>query len=84
MAGGRAHKLLATVAGWWTVSPTLGAFAEYGGTRLANDAASHAQYVDAGIAVLPVPAIQLDLRVGRGVNGLKTDGFVGVGVSRRW
>jgi hypothetical protein len=80
----RAHRLLATIAGWYTLSPRLSAFAEYGGSRLADDAASHLQYFDAGLAVVPLPAIQLDLRVGHGVNGASNDHYVGLGVSRRW
>lgn len=80
----RAHKLLATLAGWYTLTPKLSAFAEYGGSRLADDASTKLQYFDAGIALVPVPAIQLDLRVGHGMNGVKHDNYVGVGLTRRW
>jgi hypothetical protein len=80
----RAHKLLATLAGWYTFSAKVSAFAEYGGTRLADDASSKLQYLDAGFALVPVPAIQLDLRVGHGVNGVPNDNYVGVGITRRW
>jgi hypothetical protein len=80
----RAHKLLATLAGWYTLSSKLSAFGEYGGSRLANDASSKLQYLDAGFAVVPVPAIQLDLRVGHGMNGVSNDNYLGVGITRRW
>ncbi|AHG90346.1 MetA-pathway of phenol degradation, putative [Gemmatirosa kalamazoonensis] len=80
----RAHKLLGTLAGWYTLSAKLSAFAEYGGSRLADDAKSHMQYVDAGIAVVPLPAVQLDVRVGHGINGVANDNYVGLGISRRW
>ena len=80
----RAHKLLATLAGWLTVSSKLSVFGEYGGSRFADDPHSKLQYFDAGLALVPLPALQLDARVGHGVNGVKNDNFVGLGVTRRW
>jgi predicted porin len=80
----RAHRLLATVAGWYTLSSKVSAFAEYGGSRLADDASSKLQYFDAGVAVVVLPAVQLDLRVGHGVNGVSNDNFIGLGITRRW
>jgi hypothetical protein len=84
LGANRAHKLLGTLAGWYALSPKLSAFGEYGGSRLADDASTKLQYFDAGFAVVPVPAIQLDLRVGHGVNGVANDNYVGIGITRRW
>jgi hypothetical protein len=80
----RAHKLLATLAGWLSLSTKLSVFGEYAGTRLADDPHSKLQYFDAGLAVVPLPALQLDARVGHGVNGVRNDNYVGVGLTRRW
>lgn len=80
----RSHRVIGTVAGWYTVSPRLSTFAEYGGSQYADDLASRLHYVDAGFAFVPFPAIQLDLRAGRGINGVTRDDFVGVGFTRRW
>jgi hypothetical protein len=84
LADERAHKLLATLAGWLTLTSRLSVFGEYGGSRLADDPHSKLQYFDAGLAVVPLPALQLDARVGHGVNGVKNDNFIGLGVTRRW
>jgi hypothetical protein len=80
----RAHRLLGSLAAWYTVSSRLGVFGEWGGSRLADDASSHLNYLDAGFAIVPVPALQLDLRVGHGMNGMKNDNYVGAGIVRRW
>lgn len=80
----RSHRLIATLAGWYTLSSKLGTFAEYGGSQLASDARSRLHYVDAGLAFVPLPAIQLDIRAGHGMNGASNDNFVGVGITRRW
>lgn len=80
----RSHKLLATLAGWYTISPKLSTFVEYGGSQLSDSRASRLQYFDAGFALVPVAAIQLDIRAGHGVNGLPNDNFFGVGLVRRW
>jgi predicted porin len=80
----RSHKLLATLAGWYTLSPKVSTFVEYGGTQLSDSRASRLQYFDAGFAFVPIAAIQLDVRAGHGVNGLPNDNFFGVGLVRRW
>jgi len=82
--GRRRHRLLGSVASWVTVSPRWSAFGEYSGSRYADVAGSALHYVDGGVAFAPVPAIQLDVRLGKGLNGLANDRFVGVGISRRW
>jgi hypothetical protein len=80
----REHKLLGTLAGWLTFSPKVSAFAEYAGSRIASVDNSTLHYFDAGVAVVVVPAIQLDVRVGQGANHTNNDRFIGVGISRRW
>jgi hypothetical protein len=80
----RHHRVIGTVAAWYTVSSKLSGFAEYGGSRLMSDASTHLHYIDGGFAIVPVPALQLDLRVGHGMNGIPNDNFVGVGLTRRW
>ena len=80
----RGHRVLGSVAGWYTVSPKFSVFGEYGGSQVTSDAATRLQYLDGGFGIVPVPALQLDLRVGHGLNGVKNDNYVGVGLSRRW
>lgn len=87
--GRRAHRVGATVAGWYTVNPKLSAFGEYAGSRLSRaggavPGAAAAHYVDAGLAFAPVAHVQLDLRAGAGMNGVPGDSFVGAGITRRW
>jgi hypothetical protein len=82
--GRRAHRVTGTVAGWYAFSGTVSAFGEYAGSQAAGRAETRLHYFDAGVAVVPAPAIQLDLRVGHGANGLPRDRYVGVGVTRRF
>jgi hypothetical protein len=80
----RRHRVLGSLAAWYTVSPKFSGFAEYGGSQLTSDASSRLHYIDGGFAIVPLPALQLDLRVGHGMNGIPNDNFVGVGLTRRW
>jgi hypothetical protein len=80
----RRHRLLGTLAAWYAPSPKWSVFGEYGGSQTSGDAASRLHYLDAGFAIVPLPALQLDLRVGHGMNGVAHDNFVGVGLTRRW
>jgi Putative MetA-pathway of phenol degradation len=80
----RQHRALGTLAAWYTLSSKLSAFAEYGGSQLTNDARSRLQYLDGGFALVPLPALQLDIRAGHGMNGIPADNFIGLGLSRRW
>jgi len=40
--------------------------------------------MDAGLTFVPFPSVQLDVRVGQGLNGTPDDRFFGLGVTRRW
>jgi hypothetical protein len=82
--GHRAHRVGATVAGWYALTGRVSAFGEYAGTRLAAVGAAAAHYVDAGVTFTPVGHVQLDVRAGAGMNGVRGDRFVGAGVTRRW
>jgi hypothetical protein len=80
----RDHRMLGTVAGWYALSSSLSVFGEYAGSQLGRDAGSRLHYLDAGVAVVPISNIQLDARVGHGVNGERDDYFFGFGLTRRW
>jgi hypothetical protein len=80
----RAHRVLATLAGSYAVTSKIGAFAEYAGSQLTTGASTRTEYVDAGFTFVPVASVQLDVRVGQGLNGAADDRFFGLGVTRRW
>jgi hypothetical protein len=82
--GARAHRLAASVAEWYTLGSRWSVFGEYAGSRVATAGAPASHYVDAGVTFLPVGHVQLDVRVGAGLNGIHGDHFVGAGIVRRW
>jgi hypothetical protein len=82
--GERAHRLGGTVAGWYTLGHQWSVFGEYAESRVAGVAATTSQYLDAGVTFVPVGHVQLDLRAGSGMNGVRGDHFVGAGIVRRW
>jgi hypothetical protein len=82
--GRRGHRLGTAVAGWYALTGQVSAYAEYAGSRLATGGAVAAHYADAGVTFVPVGHVQLDVRVGAGMNGVPGERFVGAGVTRRW
>ena len=82
--GERAHRLGGTVAGWYTLGHQWSVFGEYAESRVAGVAATTTQYLDAGVTFVPVGHVQLDVRAGAGLNGIRGDHFVGAGIVRRW
>jgi hypothetical protein len=82
--GERAHRALVSLAGWYAFSGTFSTFAEYAGSQITSTPSTRLHYADAGVAFVPVPTMQLDVRYGHGMNALPNDHYVGLGITRRW
>jgi hypothetical protein len=66
------------------LSSRVGAFAEFYGIAPQSGGGEHTRYVDTGITASIAPNVQVDVRVGVGLNGTAHDYFLGAGFARRW
>ncbi|MCZ6824780.1 MAG: transporter, partial [Gemmatimonadetes bacterium] len=62
----------------------LGTFAEYFGTFPVGSGRESANSADVGVTYLLGPSLQLDMRVGLGLDGPRPNYFLGTGASWRW
>jgi hypothetical protein len=65
------------------LSDVLGGFLEYYGYVQDSDYGPNTSYVNTGITFLATDDLQLDGRVGFGLNSIDPDYFVGAGISHR-
>jgi len=80
----RLHQIGATLSGGISITDRLGSFLEwYGFSEETNDGPS-THYVDGGVTWLINNDLQVDARVGTGLNDADPDWFVGVGAGVRW
>lgn len=80
---GRRHTGLVSLAVGLPLGERLGVFLESYAIA-AEGAGGEEAYADAGLTRLLSPDLQLDARVGMGLNDRAVDWFVGVGLARRW
>lgn len=66
------------------LSPRFGAFAEAYGFIPQGSGSKRTGFLDTGLTAALSADLQLDVRVGIGVNGTPPDYFVGAGIVRRW
>ena len=81
---GRFDQLSGSVAFGFSLTERLGTFAEYFGTFPVGSGRESANSADAGITYLLGPSLQLDMRIGLGLDGPRPNDFRGAGASWRW
>jgi hypothetical protein len=82
---GQRHTELAVSASFgFDLSPRFGAFAEGYGFVPKASGLKRTGYVDTGLTAALSADLQVDVRVGLGLNGTPPDYFAGAGLVRRW
>ena len=81
---GRFDELSGSVAFGFSLTERLGAFAEYFGTFPVGSGRESDNFADTGLTYLLGPSLQLDMRVGLGLDGPRPSYFLGAGASWRW
>lgn len=80
----RFHQLAATLSGGFSVTDRLGTYLEwYGFSEEAEDGPS-THYLNGGVTYLINSDLQIDARVGTGLNDADPDWFVGIGAGVRF
>ncbi|MBW3624064.1 MAG: transporter [Armatimonadetes bacterium] len=67
-----------------SLNEKLGSYFEYFGFVPGSEGGPNAHYVNTGLTYLVHNDLQLDFRVGKGLNGIGNDYFIGAGAARRW
>ena len=80
----RLHQLGATLSGGLSLTDRLGAYLEWYGFNEETDDGPSTHYVNTGVTWLIHSDLQVDARVGTGLNDADPDWFVGVGAGVRW
>lgn len=80
----RLHQLGATLSGGMGITGRLGAFLEWFGFSEETEDGPSTHYVDGGVTWLINDDLQVDARVGTGLNDADPDWFVGVGAGVRF
>jgi len=80
----RFHQAGATVALGIGLTERWGAYAEYFGAYTVVRDGPREDYVNGGVTFLVASDLQLDARIGYGLNGLDDDYFAGFGSGVRW
>ena len=81
---GRFDQLSGSVVFGFALTERLGTFAEYFSTFPVGSGRESDHSADAGVTYLLGPSLQLDLRVGLGLDGPRPNYFLGTGASWRW
>lgn len=81
---GRYGEASSSVSAGFAAAERVGIYAEYFGFYPSGSGRKNANYVNTGITYLVSNNLQLDTRVGKGLNGVRNDYFVGAGASRRF
>ncbi len=81
---GRFDELSGSVVFGFSLTERLGTFAEYFGTFPVGSSRESDNFADAGVTYLLGPSLQLDMRVGLGLDGPRPNYFLGTGASWRW
>ena len=80
----RLHQLGATLSGGLSLTDRLGAYLEWYGFNEETDDGPSTHYVNTGVTWLIHSDLQVDARVGTGLNDADPDWFVGVGAGIRF
>jgi hypothetical protein len=80
----RLHQLGATLSGSLSISDRLGSFLEWFGFSEETEDGPSTHYVNGGVSYLINDDLQVDARVGTGLNDADPDWFVGVGAGVRF
>jgi hypothetical protein len=87
--GARYSMFASSLSFGFGLTERIGAYVEYfgfypagSGARVAGD--GNAFFVNGGVTYLVNNDLQLDARVGKGMNGVSNEHFIGIGVSRRY
>lgn len=81
---GRFTQATWSVSGGYGLTDRLGSYLEYYGISEDEEDGPTLHYLDAGLTYLIHGDLQLDVRVGRGLNGEDPDDYVGFGAAVRW
>jgi hypothetical protein len=82
--GDRFDQVLASVSAGIAATDRLGVFVETYGFSEEEPDGEATQYVDTGVTFALTDGLQLDARIGFGLNDPSPERFVGVGVAARW
>jgi hypothetical protein len=80
----RLHQLGATLSGSLSITDRLGSFLEWYGFSEETDDGPSTHYVNGGVTFLINNDLQVDARVGTGLNDADPDWFVGIGAGVRF
>ncbi|MFQ5743479.1 MAG: transporter [Acidobacteriota bacterium] len=83
-SGARFDQFSATLTAGYAVSDRVGVYLEYFGTFPEAADGRHRHFLNSGATFLLDRDLQLDARIGTGLNGRAKDHFLGVGTSLRW
>ena len=81
---GRFTEVHWSVSGGYGLTDRLGSYLEYYGISEDEADGSTLHYVDAGLTWLIHNDLQVDVRIGRGLNGEDPDDYIGLGAAVRW
>lgn len=81
---GRFDELSGSVAFGFSLTERLGTFAEYFGTFPVGSGRESDNSADVGVTYLLGPSLQLDMRIGLGLDGPRPNYFLGTGATWRW
>jgi hypothetical protein len=82
--GERFHQISASLSSGLSVTERLGAYLEWYGFSEETPDGATTHYLDGGMSFLVTNDLQLDARIGTGLNDADPDWYAGVGASVRW
>jgi len=82
--GDRFDQLTGSVSFGYGISQRLGAYLEAFALSATTASGDRRSFLNAGMTYLITPELQLDGRIGHGLNGNRPDYFTGLGASVRW
>lgn len=81
--GDRFDEFSGSVAVGYSLTERWGSYLEAYGFAV-GDGGTDTAFLNGGVTYLFSPDLQVDARIGAGLNGVDPDYFVGVGIARRW
>jgi hypothetical protein len=81
---GRFTQVYWSASGGYGLTERLSGYLEYYGISEDEEGGPSLHYLDAGLTYLIHNDLQVDIRVGRGLNGEDPDDYIGVGAAVRW
>ncbi len=83
-AGARFSEWASSLALGYALAPRLGGYGEVYGFLTPDEQGGNSSFINGGLTYLLTADLQLDARIGAGIDGGDAGTYVGVGVSHRW